>query len=329
MTELLSIDALEVVLHTRAGKLRALDRISLTVAAGETLAIVGESGCGKSLTALAMMRLLPEPPAQIVGGRILLDGQDLAAASENEMRKIRGRLVSMIFQDPMTSLNPVLTIGVQLIEVLRAHNSMSKKAATARAIELLELVRIPSAAERMNDFPHRLSGGMNQRVVIAMAIACAPRLLIADEPTTALDVTIQAQILDLLRSLQRDSGMGLVMITHDLGVVAEMADRVVVMYAGRIVEMATTDALFAEPQHPYTRGLMGATPSAQPGRGGRLADIPGMVPSLADLPAGCAFAARCPQVMQRCLLEIPMLLGAAHEVACFAAHPGPTNEGAR
>jgi oligopeptide/dipeptide ABC transporter ATP-binding protein len=246
------------------------------------------------------------------------------------MRKVRGRLISMIFQDPMSSLNPVLTIGAQLIEVLRAHNAMSRKAAAARAIELLELVRIPSAAERMNDFPHRLSGGMNQRVVIAMAIACAPRLLIADEPTTALDVTIQAQILDLLRTLQRDSGMGLVMITHDLGVVAEMADRVAVMYAGRIVEQATTDALFAEPQHPYTRGLMGATPSAQPGRGGRLADIPGMVPSLADLPAGCAFAARCPLVMEQCLSEIPMLVasGAGHAVACFAVNPTGYNEGA-
>ncbi len=321
MTTLLSVEDLEVHLHTRAGTLKALDRVSLRVDAGKTLAIVGESGCGKSLTALAAMRLLPDPPARIVGGRIVLEGRDLATASERDMLKVRGKDVSMIFQDPMTSLNPVLSVGTQLVEVLRAHTPLSNAQAWARARELLEQVSIPNAAARLHEFPHRLSGGMNQRVMIAMAIACNPRVLIADEPTTALDVTIQAQILELLRTLQQDSGMGLVMITHDLGVVAETADRVVVMYAGRKVEEAPVDMLFAYPLHPYTQGLMGATPSARGARGGRLADIPGMVPALSDLPAGCAFAARCPKAMARCSTERPTLTAVSgqREVACFAA----------
>ena len=325
MSTLLSVEDLQVHLHTRAGTLKALDKVSLRVEAGKTLAIVGESGCGKSLTALAVMRLLPEPPARIVGGRILLEGKDLAAASERDMLKVRGKDVSMIFQDPMTSLNPVLSVGTQLVEVLRAHTPLTGAQAWARAQELLEQVSIPNAAARLHEFPHRLSGGMNQRVMIAMAIACNPRVLIADEPTTALDVTIQAQILELLRKLQQDSGMGLVMITHDLGVVAETADRVVVMYAGRKVEEAPVEALFADPQHPYTQGLMGATPSAGGARGGRLADIPGMVPALSDLPAGCAFAARCPKAMARCRTERPELaaVDGEREVACFAAVPSP------
>jgi oligopeptide/dipeptide ABC transporter ATP-binding protein len=323
VARLLELDAVEVTLQTRAGSLRALDGITLSLDAGETLAIVGESGCGKSLTALTIMRLLPEPPARISGGRVLLEGQDLAAASERDMLAIRGRQVSMIFQDPMTSLNPVITIGAQLIEVLQAHTALNRRQLSARALALLEMVGIPNAAARMDDYPHRMSGGMNQRVMIAMAIACNPKLLIADEPTTALDVTIQAQILDLLRKLQRDSGMGLLIITHDLGVVAEMADRVVVMYAGRIVEEASVEALFETPLHPYTRGLIGATPSVRPGQRGRLADIPGMVPALADLPPGCAFAERCPRVMEGCRLAAPDLIAAetSHRVACFAATP--------
>ncbi|WP_415213138.1 ABC transporter ATP-binding protein [Shinella sp.] len=329
MATLLSVEDLQVHLHTRAGTLKALDRVSLRVEAGQTLAIVGESGCGKSLTALAVMRLLPDPPARIVGGRIQLEGRDLAAASESDMLKVRGKDVSMIFQDPMTSLNPVLSIGTQLVEVLRAHTPLRGAQAWARAKDLLELVSIPNAAARLHEFPHRLSGGMNQRVMIAMAIACNPRVLIADEPTTALDVTIQAQILDLLRTLQKERGMGLVMITHDLGVVAETADRVVVMYAGRKVEEAPVEALFAEPLHPYTQGLMGATPSAHGARGGRLADIPGMVPPLSELPAGCAFAARCPKAMARCRTERPELtaVGSLREVACFAAISTETVQG--
>jgi len=320
MDTLLRVENLDVTLHTRAGKLKALDQVSLTVGAGETLAVVGESGCGKSLTALAIMQLLPDPPARISGGRILLGERDLAAASESEMLKVRGREVSMIFQDPMTSLNPVLTVGAQLVEVLRTHMGLSSAQAWTRAQELLELVSIPNAAARLHEFPHRLSGGMNQRVMIAMAIACGPRLLIADEPTTALDVTIQAQILALLRRLQQEAGMGLVMITHDLGVVAEMADRVAVMYAGRKIEEAPVAALFAEPLHPYTQGLMAATPSASMRQDGRLAEIPGRVPSLSELPAGCAFADRCPKVMPPCREVTPALaaMGDGRVVACHA-----------
>jgi peptide/nickel transport system ATP-binding protein len=320
MVPVLSVEQLEVSLYTRTGALKAIDALSLSVDRGETLAIVGESGCGKSLTALAIMRLLPDPPAKITGGRVLLDGRDLATATERELLAVRGKAVSMIFQDPMTSLNPVLSVGTQLVEVLRAHTDLTPRQARARALALLEQVNIPNAAARLDEYPHRLSGGMNQRVMIAMAIACQPRVLIADEPTTALDVTIQAQILQLLQALQREYGMALLMITHDLGVVAETADRVVVMYAGRKVEEARVEDLFASPMHPYTQGLMGATPSALGDRGTRLADIPGMVPSLADLPAGCAFAARCGRAMARCLVERPTLeaCGDGHLVACFA-----------
>ena len=261
MENVLSVEELEVTLRTRTGDLKAIDSVSFSVGKCETLAIVGESGCGKSLTALAIMRLLPDPPALITGGRIMLEGRDLTSATERELLAIRGKDVSMIFQDSMTSLNPVLPIGAQLVEVLRTHTALSSRQAWVRARELLEQVNIPNAAERLHEYPHRLSGGMNQRVMIAMAIACRPKLLIADEPTTALDVTIQAQILELLTNLQREYGMALVMITHDLGVVAEVADRVVVMYAGSKVEEATVENLFAMPLHPYTRGLMGAIPS--------------------------------------------------------------------
>jgi oligopeptide/dipeptide ABC transporter ATP-binding protein len=327
VTELLVLDDLKVALHVGKSVLPALDGVSLTVKKGKTLAIVGESGCGKSMTALTIMRLLPTPPARIASGRILFEGEDLAQLPEGRLMSLRGREISMIFQDPMTSLNPVIAVGDQIIEVLRTHTVMKGKAVERRAVELLELVGIPNAAARMHEFPHRLSGGMNQRVMIAMAIACNPKLLIADEPTTALDVTIQAQILELLRDIQQARGMGLLLITHDLGVVAEMADEVVVMYAGKIVERATVDALFEVPLHPYTRGLLGATPSAESGRCERLADIPGMVPPLFALPQGCAFAARCSRAIDRCRVDIPPLVNASpvHSVACFVAEPSVTN----
>ncbi|KIZ37054.1 MULTISPECIES: ABC transporter ATP-binding protein [Rhodopseudomonas] len=320
-TPILSVENLEVSLFTRRGVLPALDGLSLKVISGETLAIVGESGCGKSLAALAVMRLLPVPPAKIVGGVVRFMGRDLAALSDREMQKVRGKDISMIFQDPMTSLNPVMTVGDQLIEVIRCHNDVSSKEARERAVALLRRVRIPDAERRLNDYPHQMSGGMSQRVMIAMAIACGPNLLIADEPTTALDVTIQAQILELMKELQADADMGLVIITHDLGVVAETADRVVVMYAGRKVEEAPVEALFERPLHPYTRGLLGATPSATGHRGDRLVEITGSVPALSDLPVGCAFQNRCPDVFDRCRAERPVLkeLLPHRSVACFAA----------
>ncbi|MGA7803893.1 ABC transporter ATP-binding protein [Bradyrhizobium sp.] len=318
---ILDIDELRVSLFTRRGVLPAIDGVSLKVAAGETVAIVGESGCGKSLTALAVMRLLPDPPAKIVGGAVRFMGRDLAALSDREMQRVRGKEISMIFQDPMTSLNPVVSVGDQLVEAIRWHGDVSRKEAHDRAIELLRMVRIADAERRLNDFPHQMSGGMSQRVVIAMAIACGPKLLIADEPTTALDVTIQAQILELLKELQAKSGMALMIITHDLGVVAETADRVVVMYAGRKVEEAAVEALFERPLHRYTRGLLGATPSASRRRGTRLAEIGGSVPALSDLPAGCAFQNRCPDAFDRCRQAKPSLLPLlpGRTAACFAA----------
>jgi len=321
MAPVLDVRNLSVVLNTRNGALPAVQNVSFSVNAGETLAVVGESGCGKSLTALAIMRLLPEPPAWISGGQILLDGRDLLSLSERRMQDLRGKDIAMIYQDPMSALNPVLTVEAQITEVIRRHQPLSARAARDKAIELLTLVGISDAASRLGAYPHQLSGGMSQRVMIAMAIACQPRVLIADEPTTALDVTIQAQIIALLRRLQAETGMALVLITHDLGVVAEAAARVAVMYAGRVVEQTTTDALFDRPLHPYARGLMAATPTAGPeGRHARLADIPGMVPALADLPAGCAFAARCPLAFDRCWREAPALRAPAggHVVACFA-----------
>ncbi len=318
---ILDIDSLRVSLFTRRGVLPAVDGLSLTVAAGETVAIVGESGCGKSLTALAVMRLLPDPPARVVGGAVRFMGRDLAALSEREMQRVRGKDISMVFQDPMTSLNPVATVGDQLIEAIRWHDKVSRQEARTRAVELLRRVRIPDAERRLNDFPHQMSGGMSQRVMIAMAIACGPKLLIADEPTTALDVTIQAQILELMKELQANSGMGLIIITHDLGVVAETADRVVVMYAGRKVEDAPVEALFERPLHRYTRGLLGATPSANRRRGNRLAEIAGSVPALSELPRGCTFQNRCADASDRCRAEKPALtpLLPGRTAACFAA----------
>ena len=318
---ILEVSQLQVSLFTRRGVLPAVDGLSLTVKAGETVAIVGESGCGKSLTALALMQLLPWPPAKIVGGTVRFMGRELTSLSDRAMRRVRGKDISMIFQDPMTSLNPVVAVGDQLIEAIQWHNGVSRHEAHARAVELLRQVRIPDAERRLNDFPHQMSGGMSQRVMIAMAIACGPKLLIADEPTTALDVTIQAQILALLKELQAKSSMGLIIITHDLGVVAETADRVVVMYAGRKVEEAPVEALFERPLHRYTRGLLGATPSATRRRGTRLAEIGGSVPPLSELPAGCAFQNRCADAFDRCRVARPVLMPVlpGRTVACFAA----------
>ena len=319
----LEVEALDVTLFTRAGALPAVQAFSIAVGAGETVALVGESGCGKSLTALAIMRLLPDPPARQTGGAIRLAGKNLSDLPERDMVRLRGRDVAMIFQDPMSALNPVLPIGAQLAEVLRAHTDLRSRAVQDRAIELLQLVGVPDAARRLADYPHQLSGGTCQRVMIAMAVACRPRLLIADEPTTALDVTIQAQVLALLSDLKREVGMGMLYITHDLAVVAEIAERVVVMYAGVKVEQASTEALFATPLHPYTRGLLAATPAPGGPLRAALTEIPGRVPPLSERPTGCLFAARCPLVFDRCRAERPALhaAGAGHQVACFAVPP--------
>ena len=320
----LEVVGLSTTLFTRRGEMKAVDGLSLSVGAGETVALVGESGCGKSLSALSIMRLLPDPPARIVGGEVRLNGRDLVRLPEEGMLDIRGQEIGMIFQDPMSSLNPVATIEKQIAEVLMTHTDLGRGQARARAHELLEMVGMPDAGRRLDAYPHQLSGGMCQRVVIAMAIACSPSVLIADEPTTALDVTVQAQVLALLKKLQADAGMAMVFITHDLGVVAETADRVVVMYAGRKVEEAAVDDLFDTPLHPYTAGLIGATPVPGAARAERLADIPGMVPPLNALPWGCAFAPRCPRVMERCRQERPQLTqpAAGRLVACFAAERG-------
>ena len=319
----LDVKNLKTVFFTNSGLFKAVDDVSFTVSRGETLAIVGESGCGKSVTALSLMRLVPDPPGRIVGGSIALEGTDLLALNEAEMRKIRGNRISMIFQEPMTSLNPVIRIGDQIVEAVRLHRKSSAREAHNIAVEMLRLVRIPEPARRAREYPHQLSGGMRQRAMIAMALACRPALLIADEPTTALDVTIQAQILALILDLQKELGTGLVLITHDLGVVAQTAQRVIVMYAGRKVEEASVEALFAAPKHPYTRGLMASIP-AVPASGvaaqERLNEIPGTVPSLVRLPKGCAFAPRCKLAIKRCE-EYPPLMdwGGGHLAACWRA----------
>ncbi|MFZ1863708.1 MAG: ABC transporter ATP-binding protein [Polyangiales bacterium] len=320
MTEpLLSLRHLVVAFDTDEGYLRAVDDVSFDVAPGRTLGIVGESGCGKSVTSLSIMRLVPSPPGIIENGQALFAGRDLFRLSETEMRKLRGNEISMIFQEPMTSLNPVYTVGSQIIEAIRLHQDLSRRAARARAIELLDLVGIPAPSERIDSYPHTLSGGMRQRAMIAMALACEPRLLIADEPTTALDVTIQAQILDLLRSLQAELGMSIIFITHDLGVMAEFAHEIVVMYAGKIVEHAETHTLFRNPRHPYTLGLLQSLPSAR-NRGRRLRTIPGIVPDLRSLPPGCRFQDRCSFVRDDCRIEEPHLRQVGQsEAACFYA----------
>jgi peptide/nickel transport system ATP-binding protein len=299
----LSVQHLTTAFHTDAGVLRAVDQVSFDVPKGETLAVVGESGCGKSVTALSVMRLLPTPPGEIQAGRIVFGDKNLLELSEREMRAVRGDRISMIFQEPMTSLNPVYTVGSQIVEAIRIHKKTSRRAARERAIEMLRLVGIPSPDERVDAYPHQLSGGMRQRVMIAMALSCDPELLIADEPTTALDVTIQAQILDLLRRLQAELSMSILFITHDLGVVAEFAQQVVVMYAGRVVETGSVDKIFSDPLHPYTRGLLASVPpldvSQSAGKPRRLTTIEGMVPDLRALPAGCRFADRCALLAQK------------------------------
>jgi oligopeptide/dipeptide ABC transporter ATP-binding protein len=300
--------------------INAVDNISFVVNKGRTLGIVGESGCGKSVTSLSIMRLIPTPPGKITSGKILLDGQDLLRLKDEEMRQVRGNRMSMIFQEPMTSLNPVFTIGNQIGEVFTLHKGANKKTAREMSIEMLRQVKIPSPEKRVDEYPHELSGGMRQRVMIAMALACKPQMLIADEPTTALDVTIQAQILALMNSLQADLGMSILLITHDLGVVAETCDDVAVMYAGKIVERATTRQLFASPQHPYTQGLMESIPKLG-NKKVRLKSIPGLVPSLGNLPQGCRFQTRCPHASDECRGAEPLLrtVGDGHEVACIKA----------
>ena len=295
---LLEVDNLRTYFYTREGAVQAVDGVSFAVEEGRTLGIVGESGCGKSVTALSIMGLIPRPPAKIVEGSVLFDGRDLTKLAERELEDIRGKEIAMIFQDPMTSLNPTFKIGTQITETLRRHFDITKGAARQRAIELLEEVGIPNAPGRLDDYPHQFSGGMRQRVMIAIALSCKPRLLIADEPTTALDVTIQAQILDLLQRLREERRMALIIITHDMGVIAEASDEVAVMYAGQIVEQAPVLELFDQPEHPYTEALMGALPQLE-GTGireGRLTAIPGRPPDLVDPPEGCRFAARCPYV---------------------------------
>jgi len=320
----LDVKNLQTVFFTNSGLFRAVDDVSFHVHRGETLAIVGESGCGKSVSALSIMRLVPDPPGRIVGGSVNLEGTDLLKLSDAEMRQIRGNRISMIFQEPMTSLNPVMRIGDQITEVVQLHQTMTNKQAWAKAVEMLRLVRIPEPERRAHEYPHQLSGGMRQRAMIAMALACRPTLLIADEPTTALDVTIQAQILALIVDLQKTLGTGLILITHDLGVVAQTAQRVIVMYAGKKVEEATVEDLFEKPLHPYTRGLMASMPaviSLEAKEDARLTEIPGMVPSLTNLPAGCAFAPRCSLAIDRCRAEYPPLqeFGGNHWAACWRA----------
>ncbi len=305
---LLEVEDLVTEFRTDRGVVRAVDGVSFDIPRGKTLAVVGESGCGKSVTALSIMRLVSAPPGRIRSGAVRYGGQDLLALTEPEMRRIRGNQISMIFQEPMTSLNPVYTVGDQVAEAVRLHQGKSRREAMQAAVEMFQLVGIPAPEERVRNHPHQLSGGMRQRVMIAMALACRPDLLIADEPTTALDVTIQAQILDLLRKLQDELGMSILLITHDLGVVAETCDEVVVMYAGRVVERALTDDLFAQPRHHYTAGLLRSVPSYGARRERqRLQEIPGMVPSLHELPAGCKFQDRCPAAAERCRAEEPAL----------------------
>ena len=320
---LLEVENLQTHFATGDGVNRAVDGLTFSVEAGETVAIVGESGCGKSVTSMSILRLIPEPPGKIAG-EIRFQGKDLLKLSDAEMRKIRGNEISMIFQEPMTSLNPVLTVGRQIGETLRLHQGLNAAQAEAKSIEMLKLVGIPAPERRVREYPHQLSGGMRQRVMIAMALACNPKLLIADEPTTALDVTIQAQILDLMRDLKHRVGAAIVLITHDLGVVAEVAERVVVMYAGRKVEEAAVGPLFRDPKHPYTQGLLGAVPklgSSLTGETERLAEIPGLVPSLKQRIEGCVFAGRCPKVQDVCRAVAPALEEKApgHVAACHFA----------
>jgi oligopeptide/dipeptide ABC transporter ATP-binding protein len=330
---LLEVKNLHTHFFTREGVVRAVDGVDFELEPGRTLGIVGESGCGKSVTALSIMGLIPKPPAKIVEGHVLFEGRDLTELDEGELEDVRGRHIAMIFQDPMTSLNPTLKIGTQLTESLRRHLGLSKDAARKRAIELLEEVHIPNAAARLDDYPHRYSGGMRQRVMIAGAIACNPKLLIADEPTTALDVTVQARILDLLEELRKAHEMAMILITHDMGVVAEAADAVAVMYAGQIVERASVNDLFDRPEHPYTEALLGALPHVdeEHARESRLTTIPGRPPNLVDPPEACRFGPRCPyaNLNDSCTQVEPQLreIRTGHWVR--SAHPASERAGAR
>jgi len=318
--ELLRVEGLRTVFQTSSGLVRAVDGVDLSVARGRTLGIVGESGCGKSMLSLSIMRLVPQP-GRTVDGKVLLEGRNLLDIPTGDMRQVRGGQIAMIFQEPMTSLNPVHTVGRQIVEAMKVHSPKDSAAALKeQAIAALKRVRIPSPERRFDEYPHQLSGGMRQRVMIAMALACRPRLLIADEPTTALDVTVQAQILDLLRELQAETGMSIILITHDLGVVAEMADDVAVMYAGKVVERTSARALFDDPQHPYTLGLLGSVPRLDEDRE-RLLAIEGAVPPPFAFPAGCRFNPRCPFAIDRCRTEMPplRLVEDGHEVACHRA----------
>lgn len=316
---LLQIDGLKTHFFSGNRVVKAVDGVDLIIKRGETLGVVGESGSGKSITAMSIMGLIPQPPGKIVAGSILFEGEDLLKKSEAEMRRIRGNSIAMIFQDPMTSLNPVLTVGEQIAENIRLHQKLAKQAAWLKAVQMLEKVGIPDAAKRAVAYPHQFSGGMRQRVMIAMALSCNPKLLIADEPTTALDVTIQAQILDLMRQLKTEMNTSIMLITHDLGVVADLCDHVLVMYAGGPVEFAGLNALFTEPKHPYTLGLMRSIPRLSEEKKQRLEPIEGQPPDLSLLPLGCRFAERCPQVMERCRIEMPQLLevNCGHRVACL------------
>ena len=329
--DLLTITDLQTHFFTPEGIVRAVDDVSFSIPKGKTLGVLGESGCGKSVTALTVMRLIPNPPGRIRNGSVLFDGMDLVQATPAQVRKIRGNQISMIFQEPMTSLNPVYTVGDQIAETYVTHQGLDQKEALDRAVGMLRIVGIPVPEKRVHEYPHQLSGGMRQRAMIAMAMACRPQLLIADEPTTALDVTIQAQILDLMLDLQDELGMSIMMITHDLGVIAEVSDRVVVMYAGEVVEYCPIDTLFTESRHPYTVGLMKSIPKlGEKFKHGKvpLQEIPGMVPNLIRLPPGCLFAPRCNRVMDRCRNERSPLfvIDAEHSVKCWLAEDDAKSE---
>lgn len=321
MVDLLQVKDLQTSFFTPEGEVRAIDGVSFEIGEGKTLGLVGESGCGKSVTSLSIMRLIPSPPGKIVGGEIEYRGRDLLGLSNEEMRKIRGNEISMIFQEPMTSLNPVFTVGNQIGEAIRLHQGLGKTETRQKTIEMLRLVKIADPESRVDSYPHQLSGGMRQRVMIAMALSCNPSLLIADEPTTALDVTIQAQILELMKELQDKIGMALLLITHDLGVVAEQADDVAIMYAGKIVERATARKIFARALHPYTVGLLNSLPGTGANKKKRLEAIPGVVPSPLNLPGGCRFRDRCPKAQDLCAGQEPELVEkeAGHWVACYFA----------
>ena len=322
MSELIHVKELRTSFFTPEGEVRAIDGVSFSIDEGKTLGLVGESGCGKSVTSLSIMRLIASPPGKIVGGEIFYRGRDLLRLKNEEMRKIRGNEISMIFQEPMTSLNPVFTVGNQIGEAIKLHQGLNKQQTRAKTIEMLRLVKIADPESRVDSYPHQLSGGMRQRVMIAMALSCNPALLIADEPTTALDVTIQAQILELMKELQQKIGMALLLITHDLGVVAEQADEVAIMYAGKIVERSSTQAIFNRPFHPYTVGLLNSLPSVGGAKKKRLDAIPGVVPNPLNLPSGCRFRDRCPKAADACAQNEPQLVvkEPGHAVACHFPH---------